>query len=123
MRSFVMSLFVLAAGASLCLAQPAGTPAKPSTPAVAPAASALQTAAGKVKWLASADPAKGKRPQIVITDANGLDVTFVLMPSAAIKDKTGQLIPTDKLVAGQSVAVKYIVNKEGVKEALGISVE
>jgi len=101
---------------SLCFAEQAPAPKKPK--ANEPMAGITLT--GMVKSVTPEDAAKGVKPAIVVADNAGKQANCLVTPSTKISGKEGKPIQLSQLAAGEHVSVKYVMTKDGMKEALKI---
>jgi len=75
---------------------------------------------GKIDSILAAEPAKGIRPEIVITGEDGRAYIFVVRSTTTIYSQDWKPITLDKLEKGQHVRVQYITSKDGMLVALSI---
>jgi hypothetical protein len=75
---------------------------------------------GTTESVSLADPAKGIRPEITITNEDGKHRTFLVRPTTTIYGPDWKAIALDKLEKGQKVRIQYITNKDGMSVALSI---
>ena len=95
--------------------QKGGTPPPVSKKVIAP----LEVI-GKLDDIHLANPSKGIRPKIFLTDKVGKSYIFFIVTTTTIYGPDWKAIPFDKLTVGQQVRVHYIINKEGIQEARSI---
>jgi hypothetical protein len=77
---------------------------------------------GKVASIDPADPLTKPRSNIVIVDAAGEAVDFVVKTLAVIYDSTGRFLSLDDVKPEQEVQVDYIKKPGKVKEAAAIKI-
>ena len=119
-----LALFVLAAAPAFAQA-PAVTENKPApVPAAASAVKAVESKAvkGKVESVSVADPQKGTKSEVVVSDENGQKSTFLVKSTTTIYDADWKATTLDKITKDAKIKVKYSVTKEGVNEALSLNV-
>jgi len=75
---------------------------------------------GKIDSILAAEPAKGIRPEIVITGEDGKTYVFVVRSTTTIYNQDWKAITLDKLEKGQLVRIQYITSKDGMLVALSI---
>lgn len=77
---------------------------------------------GKVKTVTVANPSKGTKSEIIVTDDKAAEKTFFVNPTTTIYDVKFKAIGLDKIKANDKVKVKYTITKEGVYEAASINI-
>jgi hypothetical protein len=75
---------------------------------------------GKVDAVILRDPVNEIRPKIIIITADGIKHTFVVQPTTTMYYAEWHPAALDKIIRGQSVSIKYELNKNGYKIALTI---
>lgn len=116
MKRVLFALVAMLSFGSVCFAQDMST-------ASTSEAVADQSVMGKVQSVTLGDAAKKVNSEIVIMDEMNKEQKIAVMPATVISGKEGKMISLDKVAKGASVNVKYMVTKEGVKEALTINIE
>lgn len=116
MKRVLFALVAMLSFGSVCFAQGMST-------ASTSVAVADQSVMGKVQSVTLGDAAKKVNAEIVIVDKMNKEQKIAVMPATVITDKEGKMVTLDKVANGTSVSVKYMVTKEGVKEALTINIE
>lgn len=117
MRQIIIALAILL-GCSFCFAQ------VPEVPKVSPGAadtSVVKIMLAKVVSVTIADAAKGTNAEITVVDSNGNQSTFVVKSTATIYDADLKASSLDNIKKDDSVKIKYITSKKGVKEAVAVN--
>jgi len=81
-----------------------------------------QTMVGKVTAVAAADAKAGTRAELALVDANGRASTFAVSGETAFYTRDWKYATIGTIRNGQTVKVTYRVAKDGMKEALSVSV-
>ncbi len=125
MKKIVTALLVFAvAGAgALCFAQPVVATAQtaPAAP-IAANETGPKMIAGKIDTVTIADPAKGTKSEVIVADEAGTKTAVLVKATTTIYDVDWKPLTLDKLAKDQRVKVKYSMTKEGVNEALSVSI-
>lgn len=122
MRRLFLSLMIVLSGAALCLAQQPAIPSK-SASAITPKAAETKTMKGKVESVSLADPQKGTKSEITVSDEGGQKYTILVKSTTTIYDVDWKAVSLDKISKDAQVKVKYSTTKEGVNEALSINIQ
>jgi hypothetical protein len=76
---------------------------------------------GIVDKVTPADPATGKKPEIVVIHKpTNKSLTFVVTDTCTIYDAKGTAITLDKIVKGSEVNVKYKTGPQGIHDAVSV---
>ncbi|MBI5057436.1 MAG: hypothetical protein HZB61_12550 [Nitrospirae bacterium] len=110
----VIALFVLCGINVLTFAQKAeGKTAKKNE---------TKTFTGKVEEISLADPVKGTKSEIVVTDVKSKKVSFLVTSTTTLYGVKSAAITLDKIKKSDKVKVKYTTTKEGVNEAVSVRI-
>ena len=123
MRSLLLVICLLSLVVVPCFAQQPKAPVTPKSTTQTPG---TKTLTGEVKSVTLADPVKGTKSEIVVVDKSGTEpkeYTFLVKSTTTIYDANWNAITLDKITQGQNVNVKYTTTKEGVNEAVSISLK
>ena len=123
MRSLLLAICLLSLVVLPCFAQ---QPTAPVTPKPTTQTPETKTLTGEVKSVTLANPVKGTKSEIVVVDKSQTEpkeYTFLVKSTTTIYDTNWNAITLDKITTGQNVKVKYTTTKEGVNEALSISLK
>jgi len=123
MRSLLLAFFLLGLVVFPCLAEQPVVMA-PTAPKLAPVVVETKIALGEVKSVTLADSVKGTKSEIAIVDKSGTEpkeYTFLVKSTTTIYDANWQAIGLDKIVKDEKAKVKYLVTKEGVNEAISVT--
>lgn len=80
-----------------------------------------KTLTGKVDSVSVADPMKGTKSEIVVVDDAGKKSNVLVKSTTTIYDESWHAVTLDKISKEAKVKVRYTTSKEGVEEALSIS--
>lgn len=69
---------------------------------------------GIVKSVSRADPAKGTKSEIVVTDSRRKSIHVVITPTTTLWDSDDKAIMPDKITARARVNVIYVSTPEGI---------
>jgi len=86
----------------------------------APEPRTVHVLTGKVTAVSCADPAKGRRSELMIQNDSGQSDTLLVKATTTIYDATGKAMTLDTIKKNEKVKVKYITSTEGGYEALSI---
>jgi uncharacterized alpha/beta hydrolase family protein len=79
-----------------------------------------KTFVGTVESVTMADPAKGTKSELAVTNEAKQKMTFVILPTTVIHDAQGKPTTLDKFKAGDKVTVRYATTAAGVNEAVSV---
>lgn len=123
MKKISLALCMVGVLFSLCFAQTAVEPVKKSAVGQgAQKADESKTVKGKVESVSLADAAKGTQSEITVVGDSGEKNTFLVKTTTTIYDANWKATTLDKISKDGNVKVKYSTTKEGVNEALSVSV-
>jgi hypothetical protein len=77
---------------------------------------------GKVTAVTLADPSKGAKSELIVTDDHLVKTTFHVNPTTTIYDSKFKAITMDKIKVDDKVKVKFTKTKEGIYEASSINI-
>jgi hypothetical protein len=78
--------------------------------------------AGKVETVTQSDPANGMKPEITIINKKSSEKTFIIGPATKIYSEDSKAGALNNIKDGERVSVKYHAVKNGVYEAVSISI-
>jgi hypothetical protein len=81
-----------------------------------------KTFIGTVESVTMADPAKGTKSELVVTNEAKNTMTFQILSTTTIHDAQGKPTTLDKCKAGDKVTVTYSTTAAGVHEASSIKI-
>lgn len=116
MKKILFTLVAVTFIGSLCFAQQASIPA----PQAAPKPVETKTFVGKVNSVSIGEAAKGIRPEIVVVDEKGLELSFIVISGTPITAKDGKTIALNEIKKGDKVSVEYITNKMDIHKTQAI---
>lgn len=117
MKKLVCLTAIMMCVSSLCFAQQYQSTTK------APAAVAQnKTLSGKIDSIVMADPVKGTKSKIVVSENSGTTKTFTVGTSTKLYDSSMNVISLDKLSKDMNVQVEYQTTASGSNEAVSIKV-
>ncbi|MCX5696958.1 MAG: hypothetical protein NTU54_03135 [Candidatus Omnitrophica bacterium] len=76
---------------------------------------------GKVEEVNLADPAKGTKSEVTVVSEDGAKVTVLVKTNTTIYGADWKAIGLEKIKPGDTVKIKYLISKEGVREARSLS--
>jgi len=120
MKSLLLIFCIMSLAVLPCLAQ---QPKAPVTPK-ATLQTVEKTVIGEVKSVTLADAVKGTKSEIVVVDkstAEAKEYTILVKSTTTIYDTDWKAINFEKITKDAKVKVKYTTTKEGVNEAVSIS--
>lgn len=77
---------------------------------------------GIVGHLSLADPARGKRSEIVVLNENGFNTPIIVKSTTTIYNSSWDAINLDRIEKQDKVRVRYSVTSEGICEAQSIRI-
>ena len=119
-----VTLAVSPCALSLVYAQQSAIPPKATAPSKLTTTQSIETKilVGKIESVTVADIAKGIKSEIVAVKEDGQKYTFLVKTTTTIYDADWKAVTLDKLSKNENVKIKYTTTKEGVNEAISISV-
>ena len=116
-KIFSLAAIILLAS-SVCFAQPPPYTPIQTNPKVT---IETKTLTGKVESVTLADPAKNIKSEIVVVDDNGNKSIFLVKTTTTISDAEWKTISLDNIKKDDLVRVRYVATKEGINEAISIT--
>ena len=112
MKRILFALSLITFATSICFAQQPPIATKNESKVVK----------GKVASITMADPVKGTKSEIAVTDDGGKTLTLLVKSTTTIYDAEAKAITLGKIAKDEKVKIKYTTTAEGVLEALSINV-
>jgi hypothetical protein len=81
-----------------------------------------KTVTGTVDSVSSADPVKGTKSEIIITDEKNKKFSFLITSTTTMYGAKSVPIILEKIKKGDKVKVKYAITKEGVEKAVSVRI-
>jgi hypothetical protein len=72
---------------------------------------------GTIVSTSFADANLGTKSEIDISDSKGNSSSYIITDTTTMYDNKGNSITMERLTKGESIKIKYIVTKSGIKEA------
>jgi len=123
-KMIAVFLVMVFAGAGVsCFAQQ-NAPVSQPAPAVQAAAKPVdvKTVIGKIQSVSIADPAKGTKSEIILSDETGVKTAVLVKETTTIYDVDWKPLGFGKLAKDEKAKVKYLTTKEGINEASSVSI-
>ena len=109
MKKIILASLMAMFAVSFCFAQPAKSPE-------------TKALVVKVESVMQGDVAKGLASKITAIEENGSKVTFLVKASTGITNAEMKALPLSEIKKDEKIDVKYMIDKQGMNEAVSISV-
>jgi hypothetical protein len=132
MKKVVLTFIIVLAAAYMSLAadpvrdsvkKPVKEVPKPTAPVAAANNTVHTIVNGMIKSVSWADPAKGTKSEVVVTDAaTWKKINILITPTTTLWDADDKAIMRDKIISRRRVKIIYRTNDEGLNIAKSIKI-